>query len=98
MHGGVAPAMANARAALGSLADHASSVLAASDYERVLLTLDVYTGDASPSSSQDVVDDPRTAIATARRSLRALEGVQLTSLQVEVLLAMLDDALAGDLG
>ena len=98
MHGGLAPALANARAALGSLADHAPSVLAASDYERVLLTLDVYTGDASPSSSQDVVDDPHTAIATARRSLGALRGVQLTSLQVEVLLIMLDDALAGDLG
>ena|SRR5687768_13568395 len=98
MHGGVAPAMANARAALGSLADQASSVLSASDYERVLLTLDVYTGDASPSSSQDVVDDRCTAVAAARRSLRALEGVQLTSLQIEVLLVMLDDALAGDLG
>ncbi len=98
MHGGLAPAMANARAALGSLADHASSVLAASDYERVLLTLDVYTRDPSPSSSEDVVDDPRTAIATAQLSLRALEGVQLTSLHVEVLLVMLDDALADDLG
>ena len=97
MHGGDVSAMADARAALGSLADHASSVLAASDYERVLLTLDVYTGYASPIWSEDVVADPRTAIATARRSLRALEGVQLTSLQVEVLLAMLDDALAGDL-
>ena len=93
-----APAMANARAALGSLADRASSVHAASDYERVLLTLDAYTGDASPSASDDDVDDPHTAIAGARRSLLALEGVQLTSLQVEILLAMLDEALAGDLG
>jgi hypothetical protein len=89
--------MADVRAALGSLADQASSVLAASDYERVLLTLDVCTGDASPIWSEDVVADPRTASATARRSLRALGDVQLTSLQVEVLLAMLDDALAGDL-
>lgn len=97
MHGGAA-ATACARAALGSLADHASRVHAASDYERVLLTLDVYTGDASPSSSDLVVDDPCTALVTARLWLRALEGVRLTSLQVEVLLAMLDDALAGDLG
>ncbi|MFC7725525.1 hypothetical protein ACFQW6_10430 [Nocardioides sp. GCM10028917] len=58
----------------------------------------MYTGDTSPSSSQGVVDDPRTAVTAARRSLLALAGGQLTSLQVEVLLAMLDDALAGDLG
>jgi hypothetical protein len=90
--------MADVRAALGSLADQASSVQAASDYERVLLTLDVYTGDASPSASEDVVEEQGSAIAAARRSLRALEGARLTSLQVEVLLAMLDDALAGDLG
>lgn len=93
-----APAMAHARAALGSLAGQAPSVHASSDYERVLLILDGYTGDASPAAIKDVVDDQRAALAVARRSLLALAGVQLTSLQVEVLLAMLDDALAGDLG
>ncbi|WP_416954415.1 hypothetical protein ACNKF0_19145 [Nocardioides sp. T5] len=69
-----------------------------SDYERVLLTLDAYTGGASPGASKAVVDDPCTEIATARRWLRAVEVVRLTSLQVEILLVMLDDALAGDLG
>ena len=95
---GVASTVADVRAVLGSLADQASSVHASSDYERVLLTLDTYICDASPSASEDVVDDPRTAISEARRSLVALEGVQLSSLQVEILLFMLDDALAGDLG
>lgn len=98
MHGEAAPAMARARAALAALADHASNVHAASDYERVLLTLDAYIGDASPRASKAVVDDPCTALAEARRSLRALEVVRLTSLQVEILLVMLDNALAGDLG
>lgn len=99
MHGGPAPAIADARAALGYLADRASSVDAASDYERVLLTLDTYTADASPSASEDAeLEDPRAAIAAARRALLAAEGGPITALQIEVLLVMLDDAVAGDLG
>lgn len=99
MRGGTAPAIAAARAALGYLADRASSIDAASDYERVLLTLDTYTGDASPSASEDAeLSDPRTAIAAARRALLAAEGGPISALQVEVLLVMLDDAVAGDHG
>lgn len=99
MRGGTAGAIADARAALGYLADQASSVDAASDYERVLLTLDIYTGDASPSASEDApLGDPRTAIAAARRALLAADGGPISALQIEVLLVMLDDAVAGDLG
>lgn len=98
MHEGPAPATAAARAALGYLADQAANAHAASDYERVLLTLDTYSADAAPSAFKHVVADQRTAILAARRSLLALDGEQLTSLQVEILLAMLDDALAGDIG
>lgn len=99
MHGQPAHAMADTRGALRYLADEACDVGTSSAYEHVLLTLDVYTGDGAPSSSMNLgIEDPRDAIALARRSLVALESRVLSTLQVELLLAMLDDAAACDLG
>ena len=99
MHGGAAVAVAEARAALGYLADQASTADAMSAYEGVLLALDSYTADAAPSASNEVVlDDLRSAVALARRSLLLLAGMDVDYLQVQLLLAMLDDAVAGDVG
>jgi hypothetical protein len=94
-----AVAIAEARAALGMLADRASSLDATSAYEHVLLTLDSYTGDAAPSATEELaLDDLRSAVPLIRGSLLSLQSRQLNDLQVELLLALLDEAVVCDLG
>lgn len=89
--------LAQARSYLAALADQASTIDALSAYEHVLIELDRLHGDESPGITDDgLTGDRATLLAAATSALEELEQYGVDPLNVELILAMLDDAYALD--
>jgi hypothetical protein len=89
--------LAQARSYLAALADQASTIDASSAYEHVLIELDRIHWDQSPAISNDgLTEDRAILLAVATSALEELEQYGLDPLDVELILAMLDDAYALD--
>ena len=88
-----ATALAQARTYIAALADTARSPNASSTYGNTLLYLDAIHGDAVPASiPADEIED-RTALASlAEAAIEGLVDHGVDALQVELVLAMLEDA------
>lgn len=89
--------LGQARAHLAALADQASTIDASSAYEHVLIELDRIHGDVCPAIAPDGIRGDRAILMTLATS--AVEGLQqygVDPLNVELTLAMLEDAYALD--
>ena len=85
--------LAQARTYVAALADLASSLDASLAYERTLLYLDAIHGDAGPALDTTGLTDDRTALHTLVGSaVEELVDHGVDALQVELVLAMLDEA------
>jgi hypothetical protein len=92
-----ARALARARSLLAALADRAESVEASSAYERVLLELDRIHGDESPAlDTEGLTDDRGALLAGASSAIEELADYGADALDIELLLAKLQDARALD--
>jgi len=90
-------ALAQARSHLAALADGAQSVEASSAYERVLLDLDRIHGDESPAlDAKGLTDDRAVLYAGALTAIDELTDYGIDALDVELVLAKLEDARALD--
>ena len=88
--------LTEARSYLAALADHARTVDASSAYERALLELDWIHGDDVPSlDTYGLTDDRDILMAVATSAIEQLAAYGVDALQIELLLAALDDARAG---
>jgi hypothetical protein len=88
-----AVAVAEARTYLASLAHGAVSPDASLAYERTLLYLDSIHGDEVPALDSTVLIDDRGALhGFAQAAVEDLLGYDVDALQVELVLAMLEDA------
>ena len=89
--------LARARSHLAALADRVQSVEASSAYEHALLELDRIHGDASPALDTDGLTDDRTALySDAVAAIEDLTNYGIDALNVELVLAKLEDARALD--
>ena len=88
--------LAEARSYVAALADHARTFDASVEYEHVLLQLDsIHGGDVPPTT--DVLTDRRDVLYTAAEAaIEELTQHGVDALQVELLLAMLDEARSKD--
>ena len=88
--------LAEARSYVAALADHARTFDASVEYEHVLLQLDsIHGGDVPPTT--DVLTDRRDVLYTvAEAAIEELTQHGVDGLQVELLLAMLDEARSKD--
>ena len=88
--------LAEARSYVAALADHARTFDASVEYEHVLLQLDsIHGGDVPPTT--DVLTDRRDVLCTvAEAAIEELTHHGVDALQVELLLAMLDEARSKD--
>jgi hypothetical protein len=88
--------LAEARSYVATLADHARTFDASVEYEHVLLQLDsIHGGDVPPTT--DVLTDRRDVLYTvAEAAIEELVEHGVDALQVELLLAMLDEARSKD--
>ena len=88
--------LAEARSYVAALADHARTFDASVEYEHVLLQLDsIHGGDVPPTT--DVLTDRRDVLYTvAEAAIEELTQHGVDALQVELLLAMLDEARSKD--
>lgn len=89
--------LAEARSYLAALADTARTVAGSIAYERVLIRLDVAHGDESPAHtdlSHDLPADLLRQLATA--TIKDLVRHGIDALEIELVLADLDDAYAAD--
>lgn len=85
--------LAKARSYLAALADHADSIDASSAYERVLIELDRLHGDESPGLDADgICADRANLFAAASSAIEALEKYGVDALNLELVLAKLEDA------
>lgn len=85
--------LAEARTCIAALADRATSIEASCAYERTLLYLDAIHGDAAPALEPAPALENHDALQLQAEA--AVEGLLkhgIDALQVEMLLAMLDDA------
>jgi hypothetical protein len=89
-------ALAEARSCIAALADRAHTVDGSVEYDRVLLHLDALYGGDIPALGEVAVDDPSVLYDAAENWLVELVGHGVDSLQVELLLAMLEGARAAD--
>ena len=81
------------RSHVAALADGARGVPAASAYERVLIELDRLHGDQSPALDTDGLTGDRVVLfAVASASIEDLQDHGIGVLDVELLLARLDEA------
>ena len=88
-----AVALAEARTYLAALADHAACFEASLAYERTLLHLDTIHGDHVPAlDSHGLIDDRAALRLIAESAIEDLVAHGVDALQVELVLAMLDDA------
>lgn len=86
-------ALARARMYVAALADTARSRDAASTYGRTLLYLDAIHGDAVPIwIPVDEIEDRTVLVSLAETAVEGLVGHGIDALQVELVLAMLEDA------
>ena len=89
--------LAQARSYVAALADQADSVDASSAYEHVLIELDRIHGDESPGlDTSGLPQDRATLLAVTTSAIEELEQHGVDPLNVELVLAMLDDAYALD--
>jgi hypothetical protein len=89
--------LARARSYVAALADQASSIDASSGYEHVLMELDRIHGDESPGLDTDGLSQDRAIlVAVASSSIEELVQHGVDPLNVELVLALLDDAYALD--
>ena len=89
--------LAEARSYVAALADQARSVEASSAYERALLELDWIHGDDVPGlDTSGLTDDRDILLALATSAIEQLATYGVDELQIELLLAALDDARALD--
>ena len=94
-----AQTLAQARSYVAVLADRALTIEASSAYERVLLELDRVHGDDCPAlDTQDLMGDREILLAVATKAVEELVGYGIDPLSVELILAMLIDAHALDIG
>lgn len=93
-----ASTLAQARSHLATLADRASTIDASSAYERVLIELDrIHGDDCCPVIDiGGLTEDRAIMLAHATSALEGLEQYGVDALNVELVLAMLDDACALD--
>lgn len=85
--------LAAARSYLAALADTADSFDASSAYEHVLIELDRIHGDETPGlDTSGICEDRATLLAVANSAIERLELYGVDPLNVELVLAMLDDA------
>ena len=88
-----AVALAEARTYLAALADLAVSVGAALAYEQTLLYLDSIHGDDVPAlDTTGLIEDRRALHVVAESAIEDLVDHGVDALQVELVLAMLDEA------
>jgi hypothetical protein len=89
--------LTEARSYIAALADHARTVEASSAYERALLELDGIHGDDVPAlDTYGLTDDRDILTAVATSAIEQLAASDVDALQIELLLAALDDARALD--
>jgi hypothetical protein len=89
--------LTEARSYIAALADHARTVEASSAYERALLELDWIHGDDVPALDTDgLTGDRDILMAVATYAIEELAAYDVDALQIELLLAALDDARALD--
>jgi hypothetical protein len=87
--------LSQARAHIAALADQAGSVEASSAYERVLIDLDRLHGDESPDYQPiGLWLDPDLLFTVAASAVEDLAIFGVDRLDIELLLAALDDAQA----
>ncbi|RNM12131.1 hypothetical protein [Nocardioides pocheonensis] len=85
------------RSCIAALAEDARTVEAASAYERALLELDWIHGDDVPAlDTYGLTDDRDILMAVATSAIEQLATYDVDALQIELLLAALDDARALD--
>jgi hypothetical protein len=88
-----AQTLVEARSCIAALADNARAVEASSAYEHVLIELDRLHGDESPALSTDGLTTSRDVLfAVANSAVEELLGYGLDALDIELLLARLDEA------
>ena len=88
-----AQTLVEARSYIAALADSARTAEASSAYEHVLIELDRLYGDASPALSTDGVTTSRDVLfAVANSAVEELQHYGLDALDIELLLARLDEA------
>jgi hypothetical protein len=89
--------LTEARSYIAALADHARTVEASSSYERALLELDWIHGDDVPAlDTYGLTHDRDILMAVATSAIEQLAAYDVDALQIELLLAALDDARALD--
>jgi hypothetical protein len=89
--------LTEARSYIAALADHARTIEASSAYERALLELDWIHGDDVPAlDTYGLSDDRDSLMAVATSAIEQLADYDVDALQIELLLAALDDARALD--
>jgi len=89
--------LTEARSYIAALADHAPTVEASSAYERALLELDWIHGDDVPAlDTHGLTDERDILMAVATSAIEQLAAYDVDALQIELLLAALDDARALD--
>ena len=92
-----AVALAEARTYIAALADLAVSVDAALAYERTLLYLDsIHRDDVPVLDTGGLIDDRTALYVVAESAVEELVDHGVDALQVELILAMLDEAHALD--
>lgn len=92
-----ARSLCDARSALAVLSDDASCIEASSAYEHVLITLDAIHGDACPAiDTYGLPEHPDDLRRLATTSLDDLRTHGVDDLHVELLLALLDNAITLD--
>jgi hypothetical protein len=92
-----AATLADARAYLAALADHARTVEASSAYERALIELDGVHGDDTPALDTDgITHDCDIVMALAVSAVQQLADYGVDALHIELVLASLADAHALD--
>ena len=86
-------ALAEARSHVASLADLAVSIDASLAYERTLVYLDSLHSDGVPAiDTTGLLHDPGELYGVAESAIEDLVGHGVDALQVELVLAMLEDA------
>jgi len=89
--------LADARSYVAALADSARTTEASSAYERILLELDRIHGDDVPAlETAGLTDDRSVLLAVAISSIEELFTYSVDALEIELVLAMLDDTRALD--
>ncbi|GAB4005484.1 hypothetical protein [Nocardioides ultimimeridianus] len=88
-----AQTLVQARSYIAALADNARSVEASSAYELLLIELDRLHGDESPALCTDGLTTSRDVLfAVATSAVEELRSYGLDALDIELLLARLDEA------